>query len=227
MLTISERRARALELIASRKARGLSLSNKITQAALNELAHLDEDRTIVYEPGQHRCQAFAEHQAGRHFNLQDAGVTIGGEFVPIAQPTSADDHDANLGWAEPTKTEEEIESSAQDDAFEEVSEVLSKLVIWLNEGQNLEAIGTRAVALSCLINPSLHEASGKTRGTQAVAARKHGLTRAGIQKYCRQVKDLTHGLYQARCQRGAEVSVVRRAAATEQHRRAGHKVKDS
>ncbi len=225
MLSITERRTRALQVIEDRKARGLSLTNKITQAALNELAHLDEDRTIVWEPGRHKSQSFADHTNGRHYDLTASGVTVGGEFVPIAQPPDADDIDANLGWSEPFKTSEEIQDEAQDTAFLLVGEVLEKLVVWLNEGRSLESIGTRAVALSCLIKPSLHEATGRTRGTMAAAALKHGVTRAAIQKYCREVKELAHGKFQSRCQRAALVSAVRRASAIAQHRRAGHTVR--
>ena len=78
----------ALEIIAKAK-RKKNIHTKQVQDALDELSRLD-DLPIIPNYAQSkyiRTKCEQEQEAGhKHFNVDGAGITLDGKFVPIQQP---------------------------------------------------------------------------------------------------------------------------------------------
>lgn len=220
-LTPAEKMTRALNVIEKRKQCGLCLDTKGVAAALQTLATLDETRYCAHLETDHNPSHVHEtHHAPRHQNLSGVGVTIDGGFVPITQPPAPDEIDERNGWHEPAPAPT---AEALNIAFRQTAETLERITRWLAEGNCLEAIGLRAVAMITLLQPHAFDACA---GSQTSIARHFGLTRAALQQRCSELRDIAP-TFQGRNQRSPAVRDASRQRAIEQHRVAGHKLRGS
>ena len=69
--------------------------------------------------------------------------------------------------------------------YEMIFEKFGRLLMWLIEGRNMEAIGTRALIATFLMRPDLVSV-----GSLADIGRKVGIGRAGVDKLANQFRDI-------------------------------------
>jgi len=208
----------ALKIIAKAKRTGKT-NTRAVQCALDRLSQLD-DRPIIpnyaFTSRIHRRQEADEESGHKHFDVTGVGVTIGGEFVPIQQPESPDDHDAHLGWHEPAE-------SAEENPFEQAAETLNKIILFLAAAQTPQSIGLRAASLVLILRPEcLDDSMG---ATMSGIAKVFGVHRAAIQKYTNEIRKLTTDKRWVGKRQRTAGRDANRANAIKQHTHAGHNIK--
>ena len=130
--------------------------------------------------------------------------------VLVAQPTSPDEHDRNLGLAAPCE-------SKQDRQFHAAAELLEGLVGWLGASGTVHSCGLRGLALAWCLRPAIFEEK-----TVWALSKRFGVTRQAIIKYTSEIHRLSHGLFTTGNMQAPIERQRRRTIAIAAHRRAGH-----
>jgi hypothetical protein len=179
------------------------LPQKLISNCLRLIAQCDFDPS---RDGLNNQLHAADHIHPHNHTDGESGYTINGELSPIAHEPSAHEIDRDLGWREPGETDVQNE-------FSEPADTLNAIIRFLSKSDNHDSIGLRAAALVTVVRPDVWDDAP----TLAAAARKLGITRAALQKYSREIHEMTKGRFQSRCQRSVEVREERSRLAKEQH----------
>ncbi|HOX58959.1 MAG TPA: hypothetical protein P5205_17875 [Candidatus Paceibacterota bacterium] len=149
-------------------------------------------------------------RVGHHF-AHDGYATECGKCVGTVD-FDFDAIDARLGTAPP--------ETDRDRAFRQAGDLLEVLCVWLADSQTISSAGLRAFALAWTLRPGAFE-----ERSIAELAKRLGVTRQSIGKYCTSVYEMGHGIFQGKMMNNSAAREPRRQIALEYHRRVGHRLR--